>query len=63
MRGRSVLMYVTCTMAWCVGSQSRAAVVDFQLVSPGTMYGASAPVPDSPGDVVLAQAGIRMSVE
>lgn len=65
MKGRSILMYVTCTMAWCMGSQGRASVVDFQLpsVSPGTVYGASAPVPDSPGDVVLTQAGIRMSVE
>ena len=42
-------------------SMSRAQIVDFESVPVGMMFGS--PASDSPGDVVLTQEGIRMSVE
>lgn len=63
---RSVLRFTSAMAcaAIALGSgapAARAEVIDFETVPPGTVFGT--PSADQPGDVVLQQGGVNMSIE
>lgn len=50
---------VCCFVLW--GAPANATIIDFESMPPGTLYGGAAG--DLPGDIVLSQSGINMSVQ
>ena len=60
MRARVIVASLGTVMVCAAGSSGRAATMDFETV-PRTLFGAA--YGDAPGDVVLTQDGIAMSVE
>ena len=53
----------TATWCLCLVAPGFSATLDFETVPVGTVYGDTPLTPDTPGDVVLTQDGISMSVE
>ena len=53
----------TATWCLCLVAPGFSATLDFETVPVGTVYGDTPLTPDTPGDVVLTQDGITMSVE
>ena len=59
-------MVMPCAIAATVlslGSTTQAAVMDFDTLALGTVFGSTGDPPDTPGQVVFSQDGIEMSVE
>lgn len=64
MRPTRIAAYAVAAIVLSLGSTSLAAVMDFDSLELGTVFGSTAlPVPHTPGEVVFSQDGIDMSVE
>lgn len=59
-RDRAIACLTMLTM-WAVAAESLAQTVDFESVAPGTTFGQG--YGNTPGEIVLTQEGIAMSVE
>lgn len=55
------IAYLTMLTMWAVAADSLAQTVDFESVAPGTTFGQA--YGNTPGEIVLTQEGIAMSVE